>query len=152
MFYGWVIVAGLSITETVSWGILYYGFPVMLRPMEADLGYSRVQLTGALSIGLLTSALAALPVGRWIDRHGARGVMALGSCLATALLLMWSRIESLGALYAVWALMGLAMAATLYKPAFAAIVGWFPLKDRVLVAGRSARSGGRRPPGAPSRI
>ena len=43
---------------------------------------------------------------------------------------MVSRIESLGALYAVWALMGLAMAATLYEPAFAAIVGWFPLKDR----------------------
>jgi len=123
-------VAGLSITETVSWGILYYGFPVMLRPMEADLGYSRVELTGALSIGLLTSALIALPVGRWIDRHGARGVMTLGSCLATALLLVWSRIESLGALYAVWALMGLAMAATLYEPAFAAVVGWFPLKDR----------------------
>jgi len=123
-------VASLSITETVSWGILYYGFPVMLRPMEAGLGYSRVQLTGALSIGLLTSALVALPVGRWIDRHGARGVMTLGSCLATALLLGWARIESLGALYAVWALMGLAMAATLYEPAFAAIVGWFPLKDR----------------------
>jgi len=123
-------VAGLSITETVSWGILYYGFPVMLRPMEADLGYSRVELTGALSIGLLTSALIALPVGRWIDRHGARGVMTLGSCLATALLLVWSRIESLGALYAVWALMGLAMAATLYEPAFAAVVGWFPLTDR----------------------
>lgn len=122
--------ASLSITETVSWGILYYGFPVMLQPMETGLGYSRVQLTGALSIGLLTSALAALPVGRWIDRHGARGVMTLGSCLATALLLVWSRIESLGALYAVWALMGLAMAATLYEPAFAAIVGWFPLKDR----------------------
>src|SRR5205823_14295573 len=52
-----------------------------------------------------------------------RGVMTLGSCLATALLLVWSRIESLGALYAVWALMGLAMAATLYEPAFAAIVG-----------------------------
>jgi predicted MFS family arabinose efflux permease len=123
-------VAGLSITETVSWGILYYGFPVMLRPMEVDLGYSRVQLTGALSIGLLTSALIAIPVGRWIDRHGARGVMTLGSCLATVLLLGWSRIESLGALYAVWALMGLAMAATLYEPAFAAVVGWFPLKDR----------------------
>src|SRR5438094_960007 len=56
--------------------------------------------------------------------------MTLGSCLATALLLVWSRIESLGALYAVWALMGLAMPATLYEPAFAAIVGWFPLKDR----------------------
>jgi len=123
-------VGSLSITETVSWGILYYGFPVMLRPMEADLGFSRVELTGALSIGLLTSALAALPVGRWIDRHGARGVMTLGSCLATALLLVWSRIESLGALYVIWALMGLAMAATLYEPAFAAIVGWFPMQGR----------------------
>jgi len=123
-------VAGLAITETVSWGILYYGFPVMLRPMEADLGFSRIELTGALSIGLLTSALAALPVGRWIDRHGARGIMTLGSCLATTLLFVWSRIESLGALYAVWALMGLAMAATLYEPAFAAVVGWFPMQGR----------------------
>ena len=122
--------AGLAITETVSWGILYYGFPVMLRPMEADLGFSRIELTGALSIGLLTSALAALPVGRWIDRHGARGIMTLGSCLATTLLFVWSRIESLGALYAVWALMGLAMAATLYEPAFAAVVGWFPMQGR----------------------
>jgi len=40
--------------------------------MEADLGYSSVQLTGALSIGLLTSALAALPVARWIDALRAR--------------------------------------------------------------------------------
>jgi MFS family permease len=98
--------------------------------MEVGLGYSRVQLTGALSIGLLTAAVAALPVGRWIDRHGARGVMTLGSCLATVLLLIWARIDSLPALYVVWALMGLAMAATLYEPAFAAIVGWFPSKDR----------------------
>ena len=130
MFYGWVIVAALSITETISWGILYYGFPVMLRPMEADLGFSRVQITGALSLGLATSALAALPVGRWIDRHGARGLMTLGSCLATALVLAWSRVESLGALYAVWLLMGLALATTLYEPAFAAVVGWFPVENR----------------------
>jgi len=123
-------VGGLSITETVSWGILYYGFPVMLRPMEADLGFSRVEITGALSIGLLTSALGALPIGRWIDRHGAREIMTLGSILGTALLLVWSRVESLGALYAVWALMGLAMGATLYEPAFAAIVGWFPMQGR----------------------
>src|SRR5437867_720492 len=102
----------------------------MLRPMEADLGYSRVEITGALSLGLATSALAALPVGRWIDRHGARGLMPLGSCLATVLGLAWSRVESLGALYAVWILMGLALAATLYEPAFAAVVGWFPVEGR----------------------
>jgi MFS family permease len=114
----------------VSWGILYYGFPVFLGPMEAELGWSRIQITGAFSVGLAASALAALPVGQWIDRHGARGLMTVGSCAATLLLLAWSRIQSLPALYVVWALMGLALAATLYEPAFAAVVGWFPTRGR----------------------
>ncbi|OLA98850.1 MAG: MFS transporter [Candidatus Rokuibacteriota bacterium] len=128
--YGWVVVAALCVTEVVSWGILYYGFPVLLRPMEADLGWSRVEITGAFSVGMGVAALAALPVGRWIDRHGARALMTLGSCLATALLLVWSRVESLPELYAVWSLMGLALAATLYEPAFAAVVGWFATRGR----------------------
>ena len=128
--YGWVVVAALCVTEVVSWGILYYGFPVLLRPMEADLGWSRVEITGAFSVGIGVAALAALPVGRWIDRHGARALMTAGSCLGTALLLVWSRVESLPALYAVWCLMGLALAATLYEPAFAAVVGWFATRGR----------------------
>jgi MFS family permease len=130
LYYGWVVVAALCVTEVVSWGILYYGFPVLLRPMEADLGWSRVEITGAFSVGMGVAALAALPVGRWIDRHGARALMTLGSCLGTALLLVWSRVESLPALYAVWALIGAALAATLYEPAFAAVVGWFATRGR----------------------
>lgn len=134
IYYGWVIVAAVSITETVTWGIVYYGFPVFLRPMEQDLGASRVAITAAFSIGLGVAALAALPVGRWIDRHGGRGLMTVGSCLATLLTLAWARVESLPALYAVWLLMGLAMAATLYEPAFAVVVSWFRTgRDRALL-------------------
>ncbi len=128
--YGWIIVAVLSITETVTWGIVYYGFPVMLRPMEQELGLSRAAVTGAFSIGLAISALTAVPVGRWIDRHGARALMTVGSGLGTALVVAWSQVESLLALYVVWALLGLVMAATLYEPAFAAVVGWFPGRHR----------------------
>ena len=133
--YGWIVVAGLCITETVSWGILYYGFPVMLRPMEAELGYSRVELTGAFSVGMGLAALASVPVGRWIDRHGARALMTLGSCLGVALVVLWSHVQSLPALYAVWGAMGLVLAATLYEPAFAAVVGWFTTgpRDRALL-------------------
>jgi Major Facilitator Superfamily len=132
--YGWVIVIAVSITETVTWGIVYYGFPVFLRPMEQDLGASRVAVTAAFSIGLGVAALAALPVGRWIDHHGGRGLMTVGSCLATALTFAWARVESLPALYAVWFLMGLAMAATLYEPAFAVVVSWFRQgRDRALL-------------------
>jgi MFS family permease len=129
-----VIVGALSITETITWGIVYYGFAVFLTPMERDLGFSRVALTGAFSVGLLASALVGLPVGRWIDRHGARSLMTIGSGAAVLLMLAWSRVETLVQLYVVWGLMGLAMAATLYEPAFAAIIGWFVRhRDRALL-------------------
>lgn len=125
IYYGWVIVAALSVTETVTWGIVYYGFPVFLRPMEQDLGASRVAVTAAFSIGLGVSALVGIPVGRWLDRHGPRLLMTIGSCLASALTFAWAQVESLPALYAVWFGLGLAMAATLYEPAFAVVVSWF---------------------------
>lgn len=132
--YGWIIVATLCVTETVSWGIVYYGFPVFLQAMERDLAVSRVAVTGALSLALAISALAALPVGRWIDRHGARVLMSVGSCLAFVLVIAWSRVRSIGELYAVWTVMGIAMAMILYQPAFAAAVQWFPRnRERALL-------------------
>ena len=130
LYYGWYVVAALCVTETVTWGIIYYGYPVFLRPMESDLGASRVAITGAFSLGLAVSALAALPVGRWLDRHGPRALMTLGSCLATLLCVAWARVESVTALYVVWFGMGLALAAILYEPAFAAVVSWFATRNR----------------------
>jgi MFS family permease len=132
--YGWVIVATLCVTETITWGIIFYGFPVFLGAMERDLGASRVMVTGAFSLGLAVAALAGVPVGRWLDRRGARLLMTVGSCLAAALTLLWSMVETPAALYAVWLFMGIAMATTLYEPAFAAIVQWFPTgRDRALL-------------------
>ncbi|HXA97295.1 MAG TPA: MFS transporter, partial [Candidatus Dormibacteraeota bacterium] len=124
------MVATLSITEIVSWGILYYGFPVFLAPMEQELGASRVAITGAFTVGMAVAALAAVPVGRWLDRHGPWALMTLGSCLGAALVVAWSRVHSLPALYVVWTLMGLVLAATLYEPAFGAVVRWFPTQNR----------------------
>jgi MFS family permease len=132
--YGWVIVATLCVTETITWGIIFYGFPVFLAAMEHDLGASRVAVTGAFSLGLGVAGLAGVPVGRWLDRRGARLLMTFGSCLTTVLAIAWSRVETVGALYTVWALMGLAIAMTLYEPAFAAIVQWFPTgRERALL-------------------
>jgi MFS family permease len=134
LHYGWIIVAALSVTETITWGVVYYGFPVFLSSMEGELHASRVAITGAFSVGLAVSALGAVPVGRWLDRRGPRLLMSLGSVLATALLFAWAHVQSVAALYAIWAFMGLAMAATLYEPAFAAIVQWFTSqRDRALL-------------------
>ena len=124
-YYGWTIIWTLAVTETVTWGILFYAFSVFLVPMQQELGWSPPQITGAYSLALLVAMALSVPLGRWLDRSGPRLPMTIGSILGTLLLLAWSRVESLPAFYAVWAGMGVAMALALYEPAFAVVSAWF---------------------------
>jgi predicted MFS family arabinose efflux permease len=125
VYYGWVIVLALACTETISWGVLYYTFAVLMPLMEADLGWSRVAMTGAFSLAALLAGLAAPLFGRWLDRRGARMLMTIGSCLATALVFAWALVADLWAFYLIWAGLGLAMAAVLYEPSFVVVTAWF---------------------------
>lgn len=125
-YRGWPLVTALSFAQLVSWGTIFYGFPLFVVPMEADLGWSRAELNGALSLGLLVAGLVAVPVGRRIDSHGGRAIMSAGSLMAVLLCLAWSRVESLPAFYAIWIGLGLTQALTLYTPVFAVLTRLFP--------------------------
>ncbi|CAN5405551.1 MFS transporter [soil metagenome] len=128
-FYGWAIVAALAITETVSYGILYYAFSIFIDPMRNQFGWSSSTITGAFSVALLISGLSAPLVGMWLDRHGPRLLMTAGSILGAMMIFAWSRVDSIFGYYAVWVGMGFAMAASFYEPAFATITRWFE-RDR----------------------
>lgn len=128
IYYGWVMLLTVSITEVVSWGILYYAFAVFVAPMQADLGWSQIAITGAYSLALLCSGVAAVPVGRWLDRHGPRALMTCGSIAATVLLVAWSQVQSVWIFYAIMAGIGITSAAVLYDPAFAIVAVWFRRK------------------------
>jgi MFS family permease len=123
--YGWVLVGVLALTVTVSYGVLMYAFPVVLSPMQTELGWSQAVLTGGFSVAALASGIAAIPVGRWVDRHGPRVVMTTGSAAATLLVLAWSRVEGPVGYYAVWIGLGACMAAVFYEPAFTVVAHWF---------------------------
>ena len=125
LYYGWVVVGVLAITEPISWGILFYGFGVMLTPTQQEMGWSQPQLTGAFSLMLLISGIAAVPVGRWLDRYGARGLMTVGSSLATLAILGWAQVQTLVGFYTIWAIIGVITAMILYEPAFAVTATWF---------------------------
>lgn len=125
LYYGWYMAAALAITETISWGIVYYAFTVFLTPMETELGWSRSQLTGGFSLALLIAGAMAFPVGTWIDRHGARWLMTTGSVLASLLVIAWSQVNDLTTFYLVWAGLGVCAATVLYEPAFAVMAIWF---------------------------
>jgi predicted MFS family arabinose efflux permease len=125
MSRGWAIVAALSVTETVSWGVLYYAFAVVLLPMQRELGFSAAELTGAFSLAALVAGVAGIGVGRFLDRRGPRVLMTAGSVAGVLLVVAWSRVEGLAAFYAIWVALGLVMATVLYEPAFIVLAKWF---------------------------
>ncbi|MFI7575407.1 MFS transporter [Micromonospora sp. NPDC049497] len=122
---GWRVVAALAVTSTVGYGTLHYAYAVLLTTMATDLGASTTAVTGALTASVLAGAVMAIPVGRWLDRHGGRALMTAGSLTATALLIAWSQVRTIGQLYAVMIGVGITGAMVLYEPAFAVIVSWF---------------------------
>lgn len=120
----------LCVTETASWGVLYYAFPVMAAAISEETGWSMMSLTAAFSAGLVVAAVAGIPVGHWLDRHGPRWLMTAGSLLAATAVVFVALAPNPAAFATGWLVAGVAMAAVLYPPAFAALTRWFG-EDRI---------------------
>ena len=124
------VLPALCATQITSWGIVYYAFPVLNARITADTGWSTTSTTAAFSGALIVSALAGILVGRILDHRGPRAVMTGGSILGVAAVLAIAHAPNLALFTAAWLLAGVAMAATFYHPAFAAVTRWWG-EDRV---------------------
>jgi MFS family permease len=120
------LVLWLSLAQLITWGSVFYTFALLLEPVERELGLSRAQSSLAFSLALLAEGVCAYPVGRWIDRGHERAVMTAGSLAVAAGLAWHSQVRSVEGFYAVWLLLGAALAATLYTPVFAVVTRRYP--------------------------
>ena len=79
-YYGWYVVAACAIIACFCWGFAFYGLGVYLHGLVRVHGWP----TGAISVAVtachLIGALLIIAVGRLIDRHGPRVVLAYGVC------------------------------------------------------------------------
>src|SRR5262245_58528092 len=117
----WRAVPVLGVTQIIAWGALIYP-PVLTVPLiAADHGWSIAFSMGGLSLALLTAGLVSPRVGAAIDRYGGHRVMPVGSIVAAVGLAALAHADHPAAYLAVWVLLGAAMAASLYDPAFATL-------------------------------
>jgi predicted MFS family arabinose efflux permease len=116
------LIWGMASTQLIGWGTMFTPFPLMVAPMEAELGWSRVTINAAYTFCLLAAGLAAVPAGRWFDRHGGREMMVLGTIAASALLACWSLVSHPAAFFAIWIGIGIAQAIGLWGIAMAVVV------------------------------
>ena len=120
----------LGVTQILSWGTIFYT-PVLIVPLiAAERGWSISFAMGGFSFGLLVAGLVAPYVGRSIDRFGGHVVMTIGSLIGALGLFLIVHADRPFAYYAVWMLLGVAMAANLYDSAFATLGRIFGLGAR----------------------
>lgn len=111
----------LGIVQIFAWGSTYYLLAVLAGPIVQDTGWSRLMVMGGFSLGLLAAGLAAMRIGRLIQQHGGRPVMA-GAMLLLAIGLAVLGLSPNLAVYMLgWGLLGLGMGAGLYDAAFSTL-------------------------------
>lgn len=96
--YGWVVLA-VTFSAMLSAAIIRSAISVFIQPMEAEFGWSRSQISTAVSVSLLGYGAASPVLGRLMDRFGARrilltslGVMAAGTAAVMAVREIWHLI------------------------------------------------------------
>src|SRR5499426_1097587 len=117
----WRAVLVLGVTQILAWGAIFYP-PVLTVPLiAAERGWSMTFAMGGFSLTLLTAGLVSPRVGWLIDRYGGHRVMPAGALTAAIGLVGLVYAEHPAVYLAVWMLLGVATAASLYDPAFATL-------------------------------
>lgn len=117
----WRALPVLGLTQLIAWGTLYYTPVLMMPRIAAAHGWSASFAMAGFSAGLLAGGIVAPTIGRSIDRFGGHVVMSIGSLAGAAGLYALTIVAQPFAYILVWLVLGAAMAANLYDPAFASL-------------------------------
>ncbi|MEZ5667953.1 MAG: MFS transporter [Alphaproteobacteria bacterium] len=142
-----IVVGAIGLGQTIAWASSYYLPAILARPIAASLGVAPATVFAAFSAALLLSAALGPAVGRYIDRHGGRGVLALSNLVLAAGLGLLAAAQGPVGLFAAWAVLGVGMTLGLYDSAFATLAGLYgrlarsPITGVTLIAGFASTVG-----------
>ena len=115
-------VLALGCTQTLAWASSTYLPAILAQPIAQELDLSRASVFGAFSIALVLTGLGGPMVGRFIDHHGGRGMLATSNLVFAAGLLMLGLASNGALMLTAWCVLGVGMAMGLYDAAFATLV------------------------------
>ena len=98
-FYGWVIVSVAFLVGVTQAGVFQNILSIFMIPMEAEFGWNRSLITGAIAVGSLAGGFAGPVLGPLLDRHGPRMMAFYGIAILSAGLVALAWMSSLWQLY-----------------------------------------------------
>lgn len=114
-------ILSLAVAQTISWAGLFYVFPALLIWWETNLGWSRIDITGAITLAIIMQGLGAPVCGKLIDIGKGPAMMTFCVLLGSAGLFALSMVDSLVGFYLLWTVIGISFSGCLYDPCFALI-------------------------------
>lgn len=117
----WKAITALGITQICGWGTTYYALGALSDNIIAERGWPKPLVFGAFSAALLIGGVLSRPIGRAIDTHGGKTVMAAGSILAALGCLILGFASHPWGYVLGWLVLGPAMRMVLYDAAFPAL-------------------------------
>jgi MFS family permease len=130
-----IVVAALGSTQTIAWASSYYMPAILGAPIAGSLHLSTNVFFGLFSAALLLSAVVGPSVGRLIDRHGGRHILAAANVVIAAGLVILAAAHGIAGLVIAWAVLGIGIGMGLYDPAFAALTWLYGREARGAITG-----------------
>ncbi|MEO0635218.1 MAG: MFS transporter [Pseudomonadota bacterium] len=131
--YGERPVLALGVAVTIGYGTLFYAYGVLAPAMAADMGVRLDTFFAVFTGALLASAIFAPMAGAWLDRYGARTILALGSVAATISLLICAAAPNIWVLGFGLLAVEFAAALVLYEACFAGLAQIYGHNARVRI-------------------
>jgi MFS family permease len=125
IYRGWYIAAVSALSIGAVLGTAQFAFSLFILPLEAEFGWSRTQVNGALAFGVVSSFLSPF-VGHFMDRVGARWTMAASIATVAIAFLLRSVMTELWQFYLFSALMFAGTPGATMMPAGRLVNAWFP--------------------------
>lgn len=134
VYYGWWLLAGAVVAMAVGSGVSFWSLTLYVEPLEQEFGWSRAEVTGAISVSVGAAGLFGPLVGRWIDTRGPRSVILIGAVLTAASYVLMSTTASLWQWYLFSAINSVFRTMMFFLP-FQALISRFFDRKRGLALG-----------------
>jgi OFA family oxalate/formate antiporter-like MFS transporter len=124
-YYGWVILACVCAAGFSRQGSAVAPLSIFVEPMTAEFGWSRTEISAAVSVGGVLGALIAPALGGFLDRNGARAVLLLAVLLTGVSVLLLSFTQSLAFFFVFYCIARMSFAGPFDLGIYGSVVNWF---------------------------
>lgn len=124
VYRGWYIAAVSALSIGAVLGTAQFTFSLFILPLEETFGWSRTQVNGALTFGIVSGLLSPY-IGKVMDRVGAKWTMAVSILLVAIAFLLRSMMTELWHFYLFSAVMFAGLPGATMMPAGRLVNLWF---------------------------